>query len=212
MKIRGHAVLGILFCSQFAFGMTAPPASHKSIYDYSLVSLDGTVVPLSTYKGKVVLIVNLASKSIYKNQMNALEDLQKMYADKGLVLVGIPSGDFGSEELNDNSAIKKFYEETEHVNFQVFSRASLRGHDAIPLVHFLTDPKDGTAGGEIHWNFTKFLVDRQGQPVLRFESDSDPSDPEFRVKLEQVLDGSYKKSSSGKDNTSVVEDDDDGGI
>jgi len=211
MKIRGHALLGILLCSQLLLAAT-PPAKHKSVYDYSLVALDGKVVSLSTYKGKVLLIVNLASKSIYKNQLPALEDLQKTYADKGLVLVGIPSSDFGSEELPDNSAIQKFYQDAEHVNFPVFSKASLRGTSAIPLVHFLTDPKEGAAGGDIHWNFTKFLVDREGKPVLRFEADSDPADPEFRVQLEQVLDGTFKKKDAPKDGGAPAsgDDDDDG--
>ena len=212
MKIRGHVLLGILLCSQWLLAAT-PQARHKSIYDYSLVALDGKVVSLSTYKGKVLLIVNLASKSIYKNQLPALEDLQKTYADRGLVLVGIPSSDFGSEELPDNTAIQKFYQDTEHINFPVFSKASLRGNTAIPLVHFLTDPKEGVAGGDIHWNFTKFLVNREGQPVLRFEADSDPADPEFRVQLEQVLDGTFKKKESPKEGGSPAGDDDeDGGM
>jgi hypothetical protein len=76
----------------------------------------------------------------------------------------------------------------------------------------LTDPKDGTGGGDIHWNFTKFFVDRQGKPVLRCEADTDPADPDFRAKLEQVLDGSYKKKESpAKDTSAPVDDDDDGG-
>jgi len=214
MKISGYALLGILLCSQLAWAVTTPPAKHKSVYDYSLVALDGKVVPLSTYKGKVLLIVNLASKSIYKDQLAALQDLQKTYADKGLVLLGIPSSDFGSEELTDNVAIQKFYQETEHITFPVFSKASLRGKDAIPLAHFLTDPKEGAAGGDIHWNFTKFLVDREGKPILRFATDSDPADPEFRVTLEQVLDGTYKKkNSSGKEGSSTSADDsDDDGV
>jgi len=193
MTIRRITVLGLLFSFHLALASSDTPIKRKTIYDYSLVALDGKEISLSTYKGKVLLIVNLASKSIYKSQIAALEDLQKTYADKGLVLVGIPSADFGAQELMDNSAIQHYYQDTEHINFPIFSKASLRGKDSIPLVRFLTDPKDGTGGGEIHWNFTKFIVDRQGQPVLRFEIDSDPADPEFRVKLEQVLDGTYKK-------------------
>jgi len=188
----------------------APPAKEagKTIYDYSVVSLDGKVVSLQTYKGKVLLIVNLASKSIYGDQLKALEDLQKTYADKGLVVVGIPSTDFGSEELKDNSAIQKFYLDTEHVNFQVVSLSTVRGKDTLPLIHFLTDPKDGAGGGDIHWNFTKFLVDRNGHPVLRLEADTDPADPEFRVKIEQVLDGTFKKKEAGPKTGPPTGDDD----
>jgi glutathione peroxidase len=202
-----------LWCTQSSLAFSAPAAKHKSVYDYSLVALDGKELSLAAYKGKVILIVNLASKSIYSNQLPALEQLQKTYADKGLVVIGIPSTDFGAQELTENAAIQKYYQDTAHVSFPVFSKACLRGKDAIPLVHFLTDPKEGTPGGDIHWNFTKFLIDREGKPLLRFETDSDPSDPEFRVKLEQVLDGTYKKKDAGgKENKPApVEDDDDGG-
>jgi glutathione peroxidase len=211
MKSRSYAFVAILFCAQLVHGAATAPVKHKSIYDYSLVSLDGKEVPLATYKGKVVLIVNLASKSIYSSQLSALEQLQKTYSDKGLVIVGIPSADFGAEELPENADIQKYYVETAHVSFPVFSKACLRGKDAIPLVRFLTDPKEGPAGGDIHWNFTKFLIDREGKPLLRFESDSDPADPEFRVKLEQVLDDTYKKKDPApKGNDSAPEEDDDG--
>lgn len=215
MIFRRISILGILLSAHLAFASSpqnpAPKEATKTIYDYSVVGLDGKVVSLDTYKGKALLIVNLASKSIYGDQLKALEDLQKTYADKGLVVVGIPSTDFGSEELKDNSAIQKYYLDTEHVNFQVMSLSTVRGKDTLPLIHFLTDPKDGAGGGEIHWNFTKFLVDRKGHPVLRLEADSDPSDPEFRVKIEQVLDGTFKKKEGGPKSSAPADDDDDDG-
>ena len=211
MKICRYALLGIIFSAHLVPASSGVPASHKTIYDYSLVSLDGKEVSLSTYKGKALLIVNLASQSIYTHQISALNELQKDYADKGLVVIGIPSGDFGAQELTDNTAIQHYYLDSQHVTFQIFSKAALRGKDSIPLVHFLTDPKDGTGGGDIHWNFTKFLVDRQGHPVLRCEADSDPADPEFRVKLEQILDGTYKKKDlPAKEGSAPSDDDDDG--
>jgi glutathione peroxidase len=211
MKSRSYALVAILFCAQLVYGAATDQAKHKSLYDYSLVSLDGKEISLAAYKGKVVLIVNLASKSIYSNQLPALDQLQKTYSDKGLVIVGIPSADFGAEELSQNADIQKYYAETAHIGFPVYSKACLRGKDAIPLVRFLTDPKEGLAGGEIHWNFTKFLIDREGKPLLRFDSDSDPADPEFRVKLEQVLDGTYKKKDpSAKESNSAPDEDDEG--
>ena len=213
MHIRRFTILGLLFSFHLAVASSNPPAKHKTVYDYSLVALDGKEVSLSTYKGKALLIVNLASKSIYKDQIAALEDLQKTYADKGLVVLGIPCSDFGSQELPDNPSIQHYYQDTEHIHFTVFSKASLRGKDSIPLIRFLTDPKEGTGGGEVHWNFTKFVVDRQGQPVLRLEADSDPADPEFRVKLEQVLDGKFKKKEPASKEGSAPggdEDDEDG--
>jgi glutathione peroxidase len=215
MKFR-PCLVNVLIVSLFlSLVSAAAPVKHKSIYDYSLVGLDGKEVSLSTYKGKVLLIVNLASESIYNNQIGALEELQKTYADKGLVLIGIPSADFGAEEPGDSVAIKHFYQETNHVSFPVFAKASLRGKEAIPLVKLLVDPKDGAGGGEIHWNYTKFLVDREGKPLLRFEVDSDPADPEFRVKVEQILNGTYKKKTSPEregEKPPADDDDDDGGV
>lgn len=214
MKFRSQTLSILLLSLPLTLAAGTVPAKTKTVYDYSLVGLDGKEVSLATYKGKVLLIVNLASQSIYKSQLTGLKELQKTYSDKGLVLIGIPSGDFGAQELSDGAAIQKYYQDTEQVNFPVFSKSSLRGKDAIPLAHFLTDPKDGTSGGEIHWNYTKFLVDRQGKPVLRYEVDSDPSDPELRVQLEQVLDGTYKKKESPvkEGDTSAADDDDDGGL
>jgi glutathione peroxidase len=205
-------ILGILISLQFSLLSNGTPTAHKTVYDYSLVTLDGKDVSLAAYKGKVLLIVNLASKSIYTNQISALEELQKLYDDKGLVIIGIPCGDFGGQELSDDKAIRDFYIDTQHVRFQVFAKTSLRGKDSIPLVHFLTDTKEGTGGGDLHWNFTKFLVDRQGQPVVRFEADSDPNDPEFRVTLEQILNGTFKKKEAPKRESGSpnADDDDDG--
>ena len=183
-----------------------------NLYDIPVKKITGEGASLADYRGKALLIVNLASKSIYGDQLKALEDLQKTYADKGLVVVGIPSADFGAEELKDNSAIQKYYVDTEHVTFQIASLSTVRGKDTLPLIQFLTDAKDGAGGGEIHWNFTKFLVDRQGHPVLRLEADSDPADPEFRVSVEQVLNGTFKKKEAGPKSGAPAgsNDDDDG--
>jgi glutathione peroxidase len=210
-----NCILGVAFAVGLTLTASAAPVAKKTVYDYSLVGLDGKVISLATYKGKVILIVNLASQSIYKDQVTGLEELQKTYADKGLVILGIPSSDFGAEELTDNAAIQKYYVDGQHVTFPVVSKTSLRGKDTIPLVHFLTDPKEGTGGGDIHWNFTKFVIDRQGKPVLRCETDSDPMDPEFRVKLEQILDGTFKKPEGApKDGAPAPggDDDDDDGV
>lgn len=196
MTINRRTMLGVFLALPLSLAWSAAPTPPKTVYDYSLVTLDGKEAPLSAYKGKVLLIVNLASKSIYQTQLQALEDLQKRYESQGLVILGIPSSDFGAQELADSAAIQHYYLDERHITFRVYSKASLRGKDSIPLVHFLTDPKEGAGGGDIHWNFTKFLVDRKGKPILRFEADSDPSDPEFLVKLEQILDGTYKKPGS----------------
>jgi glutathione peroxidase len=192
------------------------PASKakKTVYDYSLVDLDGKETPLSSYKGKLLLIVNLASQSIYHDQIGALNELQKTYADKGLVVIGIPSPDFGGEELKDPAALRTYYRETAHASFPIFASASLRGVNQIPLYRFLTDTKQSLPGGDIHWNFTKFLVDREGLPLARFEVAEDPADMDFHVTIEKALEGKLKKKSEsdkgGKDTGDDDSDDDDG--
>lgn len=182
----------------------------KTVYDYSLVDLDGKEAPLSTFKGKLLLIVNLASQSIYHDQIGALNELQKAYADQGLVVIGIPSADFGGEELKDPSALRQYYRETAHVGFPIFACASMRGPNEIPLYRFLTDAKQSAPGGDIHWNFTKFLVDRQGLPLARFEVHEDPADVDFHVTIENALAGKLKKKGeSAKDDKASGEDDSD---
>jgi glutathione peroxidase len=172
----------------------------KTIYDYSLVDLDGKETPLATFKGKLLLIVNLASQSIYHDQIDALNELQKAYADQGLVVIGIPSADFGGEELKDLAALRTYYRETAHLTFPVFASASLRGASEIPLYRFLSDPKQSLPGGDIHWNFTKFLVNREGMPLARFEVQEDPADVDFHVTIENALAGKLKKKGEeGKD-------------
>jgi glutathione peroxidase len=172
-----------------------PAAAPKTVYDFSLVDQDGKVVPLSTYQGKLLLIVNLASQSVYRTQIAALNELEKTYSAQGLVVIGIPSPDFGGEELKDPAAMRKYYADTEHVNFPVFASATITGVNAIPLYQFLCDPKQSVPGGDIRWNYTKFLIDRQGKPLARYEVDLDPADIDFHVTIELALDGKLKKQT-----------------
>lgn len=182
---------------------------QKTVYDYSLVDLDGKETPLSSFNGKLLLIVNLASQSTYREQIDALNQLQKTYADQGLVVIGVPSADFGGEELKDPEALRKYYRDSAKVTFPIFASASLRGVNEIPLYRFLTDPKLGLPGGDIHWNFTKILVDRKGVPLARFEVDQDPGDVDFQVTIENALAGKLKKKQTGKDDKGGGDDSDD---
>jgi glutathione peroxidase len=209
MNLRRAAAILVLLSIPALLASNQPPPRKKSVYDYSLVGTDGKEVSLATYKGKVLLIVTLASQSVYASQIAALKQLASEYGDKGLVLLGVPSGDFGSEELADNAAIEKYYKDTQKVNFPVFAKTSVRGKDEIPLVKYLTDPKSGGIAGDVHWSFTKFLIDREGHPVLRLEADSDPADPDFKVIVEQVLNGTFKKKSPEKDSAPSGDDRDD---
>lgn len=174
---------------------TANP--KETVDDFSLVDQDGKVVSLSDYKGKVLLIVNLASQSIYSSQIAALNDLQKTYGPKGLQVIGIPSSDFGNEELKDAASMRKYYTDSAHVDFPVFASAKITGVNAIPLYQFLCDPKQSVPGGDIAWNYTKFLIDRNGTPLARYALDVDPADVDFHVAVESALSGKFKKPSGG---------------
>jgi glutathione peroxidase len=184
--------------------------TKQTVYDFSLIDVNGKTVPLSNYKGKVLLIVNLASQSAYRDQIAALNDLEKSYAAEGLVVLGIPSSDFGGKELKDAVALREYYNNTAHVSFPLFAPAKLHGVDAIPLYSFLCDPKTSVPGGELHWNFTKFIVDREGKPLARYEVSEDPADVSFRVNIELALAGKLKKQvTSQKDETVDGDDEND---
>ena len=196
------SLLAVIFCILPSFSQKPPanpqePSARQTVYDFSLVDMDGKVVPLSTYQGKVLLIVNLASQSIYSSQIAALNDLQKIYGPKGLQVIGIPSGDFGGEELKDPAAMKKYYTDTANVDFPVFAEATITGINAIPLYQFLCDPKLSVPGGPLNWSYTKFLIDRRGHPLARFEVDVDPANIDFHVTIEDALAGKFKKEGGG---------------
>jgi len=170
----------------------------KTIYDYFLVGLDGKEVSLAAYKGKVLLIVNLASQSIFHEQNATLDELQKTYKDQGLVVLGVPSNDFGAQEPGTEADIQKLYEKDSHLGFPVFARVSVRGKDQAALFSFLTADKKSPTGGDVHWSYTKFVVDRSGRVVARFEPHVLPTAPEVRVTIEDVLAGKFKPPA-GKD-------------
>jgi glutathione peroxidase len=210
-------VAPLLVCASVAFAQKKPeqkPAEmekpKQTIYDFSLVGLDGKVVLLSAYKGKVVLLVNLASQSVYRSQMDALSDLAKSYESQGLVVLGVPSAEFGAQELKDTAAVRTYYLDTAKVTFTVFAPATLTGVNAIPLYHFLTDPKAGLPGGEVHWSFTKFLIGRDGKPLARYEVGEDPADVDFHVLVEKALAGKLKPHGGKSPEQSGGGDDDDG--
>jgi glutathione peroxidase len=192
-----------------AVGALPDKKAAKTVYDFSLVDINGKTVPLSSFKGKVLLIVNLASQSTYRDQISALNDLQNAYGSQGLVVIGIPSSDFGGKELKDAAAVRQYYIDQLHVAFPLFAPAKTRGVETIPLFGFLCDAKASVPGGELHWNFTKFIVDRDGQPLARYEVSEDPADVSFRVIIETALAGKLKKQSeTKKDETASDEEND----
>jgi glutathione peroxidase len=155
----------------------------SSIYDFTLKSIDGKPTPLAEFKGKVVLLVNVASKCGFTPQYAGLEKLYEQYKDRGFVIVGVPANNFGGQEPGTNEEIKTFCSRNYNVSFPMMSKVSVKGDDKTPLYQYLTE----SSGGEIKWNFTKFLVDKNGKVVARFEPKVTPDSPEVASAIEKAL-------------------------
>ena len=138
------------------------------IYDYTVQKVNGTTVDLGSLKGKVLLIVNTATKCGFAPQFTGLEDLHKKYADQGLVVMGFPSGQFAGQELDDSEEILEICKVNFGVTFDIFKKIDVNGKTADPLFVFLRKKTKGLFGNSIKWNFTKFLIDRQGNSIKRF--------------------------------------------
>ena len=177
-----------LFFAVIALFGTTLMAAEKTIYDFTLNSIDGQPMSLSSFRGKVVLLVNVASKCGFTPQYTALEALYEKYKGRGFVIVGIPANNFGSQEPGTNAEIKTFCESKYHVTFPMMAKVSVKGSDITPLYQFLTDKSaNPKTGGEIGWNFTKFLVDADGKVVARFDSKVEPDSPEVSSAIEKAL-------------------------
>lgn len=174
----------------FTLTLLAPLAlmAASSVYDFTLPAIDGSPAPLAAYKGKVLLLVNVASKCGFTPQYKGLEALYEKYKDQGLVVIGFPANNFGGQEPGTNEEIQTFCSRTYHVSFPMYSKISVKGEDKAPLYQYLTG-KDAnpSTGGEIGWNFTKFLVDKNGKVVARFDSKVTPESPELTGAVEQEL-------------------------
>ena len=163
-------------------------AAARSVYNFTLKSIDGKPVALSEYHGKVLLLVNVASKCGFTPQYTALESLYEKYKDRGLVIVGIPANNFAGQEPGTNEEIKKFCSTKYNVSFPMMAKVSVLGDDKTPLYAFLTDKAvNPQIGGDIKWNFTKFLFDRNGKPVARFEPNVTPDSPQVVSAVESAL-------------------------
>lgn len=156
-----------------------------SIYKHQITSIDGKVIDLSVYKGKVLLIVNTASQCGYTNQYEGLEKVHERFREKGLVVMGFPSNDFGQQEPGANDEIKKFCQLKFGVTFPMFIKGPVKGPSKQPLFEHLV--KHAPEQSEIKWNFEKFLVSRDGKVVKRFSSKVKPEDDELLSAVESLL-------------------------
>ena len=169
-----RAVLGFFLVTAAVFG--------ASVYDFALPSIDGEAAPLSQYKGKTLLIVNVASKCGFTPQYAALQELYEKYKDRGLVVLGFPANNFGGQEPGSNDEIKQFCSRKYNVTFPMYAKISVKGDDQADLYKYLT-----AAGGEVKWNFTKFLVGPDGQVIRKFDSPVDPLSAELTAAVEKSL-------------------------
>jgi glutathione peroxidase len=160
----------------------------SSVHEFTMKSLDGKQVPLASFKGKVMLVVNVASQCGYTYQYEALQALYETYKSRGFVIAGFPANNFGEQEPGTDAEIQTFCKSKYSVTFPMFSKISVKGSDKAPLYQFLTDAKTNPkTGGEIQWNFTKFLVDRNGKVIQRFEPAVEPDSKEIEAAVEAAL-------------------------
>jgi glutathione peroxidase len=168
--------------------MTAALFGASNVLDFTLNSIDGKPAPLSQYQGKVVLIVNVASRCGYTPQYEGLERVYEKYKDQGFVILGFPANNFGGQEPGTNEEIKTFCSSKYSVKFPLYTKISVKGDDINPLYKFLTDKQANPAtGGDIKWNFTKFLVGKDGKVIARFEPAVTPESAEVTGAIEKAL-------------------------
>lgn len=160
----------------------------KSIYDIPVKTIDGKPATLGDYKGKVLLVVNVASQCGYTPQYEGLEKIYKQYQSKGLVVLGFPANNFGGQEPGTEAEIVTFCSTNYGVTFPMFSKLSAAGADIHPLYKFLTEKETNPHfAGKINWNFNKFLIDKNGNPIARFDSADKPESAKVTQAIEQAL-------------------------
>ena len=168
--------------------MSSAAFAASSVHEFTMDAINGTPTPLASFKGKVMLVVNVASQCGYTYQYEGLQALYMKYKDQGLVIVGFPANNFGGQEPGSNAEIGAFCKSKFGVTFPMFSKISVKGSDKAPLYQFLTDKNaNPKTGGEIPWNFTKYLVDRNGKVLARFDAPVEPESPELTSAIEAAL-------------------------
>jgi glutathione peroxidase len=184
----GGTVQRTLLFSAIGIALTARIVSAASLYDYQLNTIDYERVQLRDFKGKVLMIVNVASRCGYTPQYAGLEKLYLAHKDQGFVIIGIPSDDFGEGEPGSDPEIKQFCRRKYDVTFPMMAKAFIRANPRLPLYEYLTDESQNPkTGGEIRWNFTKFLIGRDGTIRARFEPPVTPEDPSLVKAVEDAL-------------------------
>jgi glutathione peroxidase len=178
----GCSVAGSARTEETAPGVQEKGKPMKSFYDFELKDITGKNVKLEAYKGKTVLVVNVASQCGYTPQYEGLQALYSKYKDQGFVILGFPANNFGSQEPGSDDEIKTFCSTKYNVTFPMFSKISVKGGDQHPLYQSLT-----AEGGQVSWNFNKFLIDRNGKLIKRYDSNVEPESDTLTQAIETSL-------------------------
>ncbi|MCR5456169.1 MAG: glutathione peroxidase [Bacteroidales bacterium] len=155
------------------------------IYDFKALTSRGKEIDFSEFEGKVLLIVNTASKCGFTPQFAGLEELHQKYKDKGLVVIGFPSGDFANQELEDGSKAEEFCQLNYGVTFQIMQKVHVNGDEAHPIFKYLKSMTKGIFGSAIKWNFTKFLISKDGNTIKRYAPTTKPA--KLAADIEELL-------------------------
>lgn len=179
------AVAAVVFLATRSFGAEQPSTGATSPLEFTLTANDGTPHPLSQYRGKVVLLVNTASRCGFTKQYSGLQQLWTTYRERGLVVIGIPSNDFMGQDPGTDGEIREFCTRSFGVTFPLMAKVVVKGKDQVPLYRYLTaeSPKPGGIG----WNFAKFLVGRDGQVINRYAPTTGPESKDLVAAIEAAL-------------------------
>jgi len=167
IKYLMFLTIGLVAC-QSVQKANSSKKQTMTFYDLKANTPDGEELPMAAYKGKVVLIVNTATKCGFAPQFKGLQDLHQKYADKGLVVIGFPCNQFRNQEPETNESMVQYCQMNHGVTFQLTQKIDVNGASTHPIFKYLKQELGGTFGSKIKWNFTKFLIDREGKPIKRF--------------------------------------------
>ena len=158
-----------------------------NFYDIKEIDIDGNEIKMDKFKGKVLLIVNIASQCGFTGQLEDLQIIQDQYKDKNFTIIGVPTNDFGGQTPEDDKGMKEFCQKKYKVNFPLLQKATIIGKDKRQLYKFLTEDAGNKVKGDVGWNFVKFLVDKEGNVVDRFTSLTNPSSGSVKKAIEKLL-------------------------
>ena len=180
IKYIYRSIISLMLLMKLSLGIAS-----GSIFELKATNIDGSEVSLSNYKGKVLLVVNTASRCGFTPKYKSLEKIYKKYKERDFVVLAFPSNDF-RQELPTDEDIKEFCEAYE-LSFPIFAKGKVKGFEKQEVFKYLTQDSNGRSIGEIRWNFEKFLVSREGKLVKRFRSSVDPSQDEISIAIESLL-------------------------